>query len=363
MSTRRIIAALTIVLASTVALTVPAGAAVASTPERPSHSARDRADGSLGDRNVQFVGRWDTSDPTTYIGNWESPYVRTTFVGTTIQAKVRDKASLYVSIDNAPDVYYPDAQGTIDLTPTPLARGVHTIWLTYRTGEIPTCATWPSPCATFQGFVLGRGGRTVPTRPSHTLLEFVGDSITLGALSSQNTVTSYSWLVGEKLGVKHTNISRPGACLVALSNCMGIADNFFKQTIGGTTDWDFTRYQADAVVINLGTNDAGRGVSAADFQATYTQFLAKIRAVYPHAALFAFETFRQRYLPETQAAVQARLDAGDDRVYYINTEGWLTASDFVDGGHPNDGGHAKIAERLAPIISAALRDRDHDERG
>jgi lysophospholipase L1-like esterase len=312
------------------------------TPPRP---------GSLQDPNLHFAGRWDTSDPTTYIGNWESPYVATGFTGTSVKATIRDAATVYASIDSGPIATYSAVSGTIDLTPTPLAAGEHSVWFSYRTGELDTCAIWPSPCATFQGFTLDPGARTLAQPAHRKLIEFVGDSITVGALSSKNTVTSYSWLTSEQLGVDHTNIARSGACLVQLSNCFGIGANFGKQTIGGTADWDFDRYQADAVVVNLGTNDAGRGVSGPDFQAAYTALLQQARTKYPHAALFAFETFRQRYLAETQAAVQTLNDAGDANVYYINTEGWLTDADYVDGGHPNDGGHAKIAQKLAPILA------------
>jgi lysophospholipase L1-like esterase len=325
----------------------PAHAASAAAVHHPTTIAP----GSLRDPNLHFAGRWDRSDPTTYVGNWESPYVETGFTGTTAKATIRDAATVYASIDHGPVATFSGVSGTIDLTPTPLADGEHSVLLTYRTGELDTCAIWPSPCATFQGFTFDQGARTLPLPPRRKVVEFVGDSITVGALSSKNTVTSYSWLTGEQLGADHTNIARSGACLVQLSNCFGIGASFGKQTIGGTTDWDFSRYTADAVVINLGTNDAGRGVSGPDFQAAYVDLLRQARAKYPHAALFAFETFRQRYLAETQAAVQTLTDAGDANVFYINTEGWLTDADYVDGGHPNDGGHAKIAQRLAPILA------------
>jgi lysophospholipase L1-like esterase len=310
--------------------------------------------GSLQDPHLHFAGRWDTSDPTTYIGNWESPYVETGFTGTTAKATVRDAATVYASIDHGPIATYSAVSGAIDLTPAPLADGEHSVWFSYRTGELDTCAIWPSPCATFQGFTFDPGARTLPLPPRRKLVEFVGDSITVGALSSRNTVTSYSWLTGEQLGVDHTDIARSGACLVQLSNCFGVGQAFDKQTINGSTEWDFSRYDADAVVINLGTNDAGRGVSGPDFQAAYVALLQQARAKYPHAALIAFETFRQRYLAETQAAVQTLADAGDANVFYLNTEGWLTDADYVDGGHPNDGGHAKIAQKLAPYLAAHI---------
>jgi lysophospholipase L1-like esterase len=122
-----------------------------------------------------------------------------------------------------------------------------------------------------------------------------------------------------------------------------------------TPNWDFSRYQASEVIINLGTNDNGHGVTKPTFQAAYTQFMRDIRTKYPQATIFAFETLRTVYKAQTQAAVAAMNAAGDSRVHFINTEGWLVASDFsADGGHPNDVGQMKIAARLAPILSPSL---------
>ncbi|MET8160404.1 hypothetical protein ABZT47_28935 [Sphaerisporangium sp. NPDC005289] len=41
-------------------------------------------------------------------------------------------------------------------------------------------------------------------------------------------------------------------------------------------------------------------------------------------------------------------DGGDAKVFYVNTEGWLSSSDLSDSVHPNDTGHVEIADRLAP---------------
>ncbi|GLY30712.1 GDSL-type esterase/lipase family protein [Kineosporia sp. NBRC 101731] len=341
-----------LILATVTAGLLNAVPAAATTVAR-ANTATTARPGSLNDPNLHFAGRWDTTDPSTYVGNWESPYVEATFTGTTVKATVRDAVTVYASVDHGPIQTHSGVSGTVDLTPTPLSPGRHTVWLSYRTGEIPTCATWPFPCATFQGFTFDRGARTLP-QPRRKLVEFIGDSITVGYGTEKTTVDSYSWLLGEQLGVDHTNIARSGACLVQLTNCFGLNENWDRTTIGGTTDWDFSRYDADAVVINLGTNDAGRGVSNDDFQAQYTRLLEEARTKYPAAHLYAFQNLRGRYPAQTRAAVQARNDAGDPLVHFIDTENWLTADDYVDGGHPNEAGHAKIAERLVPILAPDL---------
>ncbi|MEV0231789.1 cellulose binding domain-containing protein, partial [Nonomuraea sp. NPDC050786] len=79
-----------------------------------------------------------------------------------------------------------------------------------------------------------------------------------------------------------------------------------------------------------------------------------IRAKYPKAAILALQTFRGRYVPQTQAAVQTVANAGDRNVFFVNTDGWVPPDGLSDSVHPNDAGHRAIAARLAPILTAHL---------
>lgn len=100
--------------------------------------------------------------------------------------------------------------------------------------------------------------------------------------------------------------------MAAADGCVGLERQFTKLNPNAATpDWNFSRYRADAVVINLGTNDIGHGVSGAAFQSAYTTFLRDVRAKYPTAHLFAVQTLKKRYVTETRAAVSARNGAGD----------------------------------------------------
>jgi len=267
------------------------------------------------------------------------------FTGTTVKLRQRGAIDLFASIDGGPDVSYKNVSGTVNLTPTPLAVGTHRLRVSYR----PVAGSYHGD-AVFQGVILDAGARTVvPPVPSR-IIEFVGDSITVGQLSSKQALTAYGWLVAERLGAAHTQIAVGGACLYPASDgCIGMSQRFLKTGLAANApDWNFSRYQANVVVINLGTNDVGHGVSGAQFQSAYVTLLRNVRAKYPNATIFALETFRKRYVAETQAAVAA---VGDPRVRFVNTEGWLTeATDTVDNVHPNDTGHRKIADRLAPII-------------
>lgn len=311
----------------------------------PAHAAEV---GSIQDPNIKYIGRWDkTSSTTMYKSYWTATYLKTSFTGRTVKLKLAIAVNIYVSIDGGSDVLYTGARGTFNLTPTPLAAGTHTLRVAVRSGNIE-----------FQGLVLDAGAQTVAPNFSSRLIEFTGDSITAGYTDSKLALSDYGWLVGEQLHTEHTQIAQSGICLVAQTGCYSMGTQYFK--LGGihdtnTPDWNFANYQASAVVINLGTNDNGHGVTKPTFQAAYTTFMRNIRAKYPHAAIFAFETLRQVYVPETQAAVKALNASGDNNVYFVSTAGWLTAGDYsADGGHPNDQGQMKISAKLSPIIAKVL---------
>jgi lysophospholipase L1-like esterase len=296
---------------------------------------------TVTDPNIVYVGRWDTT-ATTATPSWTGAYLSTRFTGTTVKVRARNAVNFYASIDGGPDVFHAGVRGTVNLTPTPLAAGTHSLRVSYRSGD-----------TVFLGLELDPGATTVSPQVPTKLVEFVGDSITAGALTDKLAVSAYGWVLGERLRVRHTQIARSGYCLVSQDGCVGQRTQFFNLASTGATPWDFSRYQASAVVINLGTNDIGHGVTGATFQANYTDFLRAVLAKYPNAVIFAMQTFKKRYVAETRAAVAA---VGDSRVRFISTDGWLTAgADYEDtDGHPNETGHAKIADRLAPIIGPAI---------
>ena len=308
-------------------------------------------DGSPGDPNIRFVGRWNTSNSAAYIPGFAGAYLRTGFTGTTVKLKQRNTIDLYYSIDAGPDTYLQNVSGTVNLTPTKLSSGNHTLRVSYR-----VVAGSYHGDAVFQGLVLDSGAKTVTIAQPPKLVEFIGDSITVGTTSSKNALTAYGWLTGEKLGAAHTQVAVGGACLVsAADGCIGMADRFMRVNFGAADAyWDFTRYQAAAVVINLGTNDTSHGVSAATFQSTYTTLLRTIRIKYPNAAIFALQTFIKRYAAQTQAAVATVTAEGERNTYFVPTDGWIPSGGLTDSVHPNDAGHAAIAARLAPVIAAKL---------
>ena len=176
--------------------------------------------------------------------------------------------------------------------------------------------------------------------------------------SDFSSLLAYSWLTGEALTSDHTQISFSGVALTTgygfSTNKVGQDTQYFQTKnfnhVGDVAPWDFSRYQANLVVINLGTNENG-AEPCADFQASYVKFLINVRAKYASAELVALQPFHGYFAKAIQAAVAARVSAGDGKVHYIDTNGWLEDPvDYADGTHPTPDGHAKVKSRLAPLL-------------
>lgn len=305
------------------------------------------ANGGLDDSNIKYFGRWDFSNPSNYVSYWGGAYLKVNFSGTTVKVKVGNTSNFYAKIDGGPWVSYFNVGGTINLTPTPLGAGTHS--LVFVQGKDYDYEF------DFQGLLLDPGANTSAPAQSATLIEYIGDSITGGYTDDQANVSAYAWVCSEALNTEHTQIAYPGIKLVTLAN-NGMEDQYLKLKSNFTqpsANWDFSKYTPNVIVINLGTNDNNFAEEADNvFQAHYITFLQTVRSKFPNAELFVMRVFAGIRTAPTIAAVNARILAGDHKLHYINTSGWLTpgTGDFTDGIHPSVAGHIKVANLLRPVL-------------
>jgi lysophospholipase L1-like esterase len=309
-------------------------------------------DVGINDPNIKYFGRWDFSSSTQYVSYWGGAYFKVKFSGTTVKVKVGNTSNFYAKIDNGPWTSYIGASGTINLTPTALASGTHS--LSVAQGKDYDYVF------NFQGLILDSGASTSLPSVGASLIEYIGDSITTGYTDPQANVNDYGWVCAEALGTEHTQIAYPGICLTSgFTTNPGLDAGYFRlkspnYAVGVNPNWTFGTYTPKLVVINLGTNDNNKAVPDATFQSTYTTFLANIRAKFPNAQIFVMRTFINVKAAPTLAAVNARIAAGDTKVHYIDTNGWLTSADYTDGLHPSVAGHIKASNLLKPILQPYL---------
>ncbi len=308
-------------------------------------AASGASNGAVGDTNIRYFGRWDFSSTTQSVSYWGGAYLKVRFTGTTVKVKVGNTTNYFAKIDSGPWTSYLNASGTINLTPTPLVSGTHSLSIAQGKDY--------SYVFNFQGLTLDTGAATSPPTVYPKLAEFIGDSITAGYTDAQANVSDYAWVCSESLNFEHTQIAYPGIKLASGYTGTGMDVQYFKEqslAYPSSPDWDFSTYTPSIVVINLGQND-GNTVPDSVFQSTYTTFLATIRAKFPDAQIYAMRTYSGIKATPTLNAVNARIGAGDSKLHYVNTSGWLTSGDFNDGVHPSVSGQIKAANLLAPILS------------
>src|SRR4051794_31294924 len=316
--------------------------------------------------DIQYLGRWGRLDEAmTTVNSGSRVILRFTgrhITATFDQSTVTHPPQIYARIDRGAATLYTVDRNQLDLTPRGLAgRGVHTLQIAVKDVD-ERANRWNPPLQSgllLTGFRLDRGARTVPPpAPSSRRIEFLGDSITQGvrALGPEIGVTGsdatkdYAWLTGRALranfrqvGFGAQGILRPGGGQVPRA-AEALRFNFAGSPIDPS-------YVPQAVVVNQGTNDALNAVDPVAFQAAYLDYLRRIRATWPTAWIFAMRPLGGYLAREIAAAVTA---AADSRIVYVDTTGWLTATDYQDGLHPTYAGHLQVARRLVPLVAARL---------
>jgi lysophospholipase L1-like esterase len=336
-------------------LVVPLLLALLATPVTPAAAetviAADHAD-------IRYQGRWgQLGDAMATVNSGAGAVLR--FTGRRVavtfdRSTVTHPPQLYVRLDHGDPVLYTVDRDRIDLSARP---GVHTLELTVKDVD-ERANRWLPPLRSgllLTGFRLDPGADTLPPpAPEDRRIEFLGDSITQGVravgpelgVRGSDATKDYAWLTGRALradfrqvGFGAQGIGRPGGGQVPPA-----AEAFPVNFAGSPID---PTYVPQAVVVNQGTNDGIAGMDPMAFQAAYLDFLRQIRTTWPNAWIFAMRPLGGYFAREIAAA------AGD-RVVYVDTTGWLTATDYTDGLHPTHAGHLRVARRLAPIIADRL---------
>lgn len=330
-------------------------------------SGSGNSSGGPGTETIHYSGRWNREADRAVTVNSGS-YVNARFSGTGISARfdvsLNDRSDLPTiawRIDGSNTWNVAEVAGTMPMA-TGLSSGLHSIAVVAR-GLDENKNRWSPPLVssvTFLGFDVTGGALESEPRPAQPRLEILGDSITEGVVvqgSSYQGKSGQCW----RNDAVYSYPTQTGLALGADFRQVGFGyQGLLKGGDGGVPaandsfNWIYENvprddWQADMVVINQGTNDSSKPVAL--FQAAYTTFVHTIRTAYPRAKIVAMRPFSGAQEAQIKAVVSANNAAGDTRVFYVDTTGWLTpGSDFTDGLHPNVQGSAKAASRLVTEI-------------
>lgn len=254
---------------------------------------------------------------------------------------------------------------------------------------------------------LRHDGIFYPVEERKLKLEFIGDSITsgeglFGARQEQDWIPmlfsalrSYTFQTAEKLGAEYRVFSQSGWGVHCAwdNNPHGAIPKYYREIcslipgeenekLGGNRAHDFSSWQPDYVIVNLGTNDAGafeqpgwmdeatgeryemrknadgsyHEEDIRQFQADVRAFLKLLRECNPAAQVIwcygMLGTPVQPYLCE--AIEEYKRQTGDERVSFLQLPE-VTEESLGSRGHPGYLCHKHAAEVLAGFILEGVK--------
>ncbi|MDO4619502.1 MAG: GDSL-type esterase/lipase family protein [Lachnospiraceae bacterium] len=237
-------------------------------------------------------------------------------------------------------------------------------------------------------------------------LEFIGDSITSGegccGAHDENDwipgvfscINNYSFMTAEALHAEYRVLSQSGwgiycgydghpdhALPPYYAKVCGLMQGEQHESLGAQLPWDFTQWQPDAVIINLGTNDAGSFSNAGQLipftaiknpmrvnedgsmneedrmaiENAALRFLRLLRACNPHAQLiWALGMLGDQMIPTVRNAIaRFKEETGDEKAEFLllppTREG-----EYGSRQHPGLPAHRHAAEVLTARLKELL---------
>jgi hypothetical protein len=322
---------------------------------------------------VRFLGRVDTSDPSAPRFAWSGSGFVATVNGTKISVKLTSENSdafYQPVVDSTPGTRFSIAAGTTATTVLgdALPAGDHTVEL-YRESE------GMYGDSVFLGFADG----TLKGAPagSGRLIEVVGDSISAGygnlgnevhppwtntctfSLDTQSAYQAYDMKLGRALDAEVSIVARSGWGMVRdlSGSTSGNVPSVYGDTVGtnAAPAWSFAR-KADAVVVNLGTNDSIPGDPGQPYEDAYVAFLKTVRGHYPDAWIFlTIGPMTSDPMLTTMRTHIANVVTtfGDPKVVKIDIPTQDTSTTGCDY-HPNVNEDQTMSDALAPVIKSSL---------
>ncbi|MBR6268231.1 MAG: hypothetical protein IKR28_07885 [Selenomonadaceae bacterium] len=328
---------------------------------------------------IQYFGRWNVQDEVYQTGQGAT-YIKANFSGTSLKADLTgEKIWWRVSIDGGEFRPF-KAVGDDTVLAENLSEGEHSVLLVRSTeGE--------AGIGEFRGFTLEDGESLCQPSPMKTRrLEFVGDSITAGAMNLgaydgsnyydvQDGYMAYGPQLARKLDADFSVVARSGEGVMhnygekwPLTG-IHMGDRYgwafcYKVRVDDPVLWDTANYPVDAVIVSIGTNDFSgkQKPKLVDFKASYKKLLDIIRSQNPNKPIICIEpvpaSVGAKVRKSIEQAVNEMRKDGYEKIYFIplnEPSPLLKEEDFRnDNTHPTVEGAAKLANYLEPIVARLL---------
>jgi hypothetical protein len=327
---------------------------------------------SPADPLVRYVGRFDRVDTSGPRCSWPASSIAFTVSGGSVDVRLKDGGRNFwqVVVDGSPTAVLALDSGEKDYSVArDLPAGRHTIELVKRT-ESHVGFTQ------FLGLTIDDSAKLFPTPARPHRIEVIGDSISCGygneapnkethfTPATENAWLAYGAVAARELDADYVCIAWSGKKLWpdnSLVDLYPLAEPAYLKS-----KWDFTLWTPEVVVINLATNDFGRGnPDEAGWVAAYVAFIAEIRARYPQAPVYCaigsmMSDWPQDRKPRTtligylQKVVALANSAGEPPVRVVDLGVQKMENGIGADWHPSAKTHALMGDILATTIKRDL---------
>lgn len=233
-----------------------------------------------------------------------------------------------------------------------------------------------------------------PTPEKDLKIEFIGDSITCAygvddevkehhfSTETEDATKSYAYKTAEKLDADYSLVCYSGHGIVSgytsekknTSQLVPTVYEQFAKSYGSansyynvSSEWDFSSFVPDFVVINLGTNDnsytKNKQERKDEFTEGYTEFLKMIRKDNPDAYIVCTLGLMGGELYQSiEDAVSAYTDeTGDSNVSAFRlSQQDMNANGIAADWHPSEKSHEVAANELSEYIRSLMNDNAAD---
>lgn len=319
---------------------------------------------------LRFFGRTYEKNGATWF-NWCASGFEFRFKGSGATAKIRSSApggtnNAYIKIyvdgeEEGRSVELAAASQNVVLAENLDPAKEHTVRVVKRTNS-------RSSSAGLESVWLKDGEKLAPPADPGRLIEFIGDSLTVGYASIADVVGNTAWstagedctktyakTVADAFGADYDVIAVSGRGIV--NNYGGSTELLMPVLYLGLDEYNnpgvahnFKR-QPDVIVVNMGTNDASAGVSDKVFTEKFEEFLRSIRKNNPNAEIIvAYGLTNQTYIKSMENTVVKLNEEGDAKFSFLKIQG--LKSKFLALGHPLAAGYEASAADLIDLISS-----------
>ena len=258
-----------------------------------------------------------------------------------------------------------------------------------KTVKIVKLSETAMSCFGIMPILLEDGASIKPAAEKAHKVEFIGDSITCGygvddedpthnfKTSTEDVTRAYAYKTAQELDVDYSMFSISGWGII--SGWTGDGKQKPEQQIplyyekygysyGGfgdeqpqNMDWDFSLYQPELIVINLGTNDdsycGSNEERKQDYVNGYVEFLKTVRSDNPDARILCvLGIMGDNLYPSVEQAVSDySSETGDKNISAFHLEPQNSSEDgLVADYHPTEKTHTKEAEALTAEIKSIM---------